>query len=225
MARYNSTSLALAEETAAQDCFSEVEGYLSSEGGYWQTHDIWMKDAGAFSERKISLEGVKGSVIADFSTLPDGRLKTELKYYALWSLSMGVICASTFTENYKSAVKDLGELLISSGCTPGLTEAVIAEDELQTRAGQLSIRTPFFAYLAGRKRSWRIFMTSGMRQKRTCGGHCVYPGHGCQQYRSGQSRLSGSRTSLSFIRKLSRGTCAVWLSNEAGRIALRCSAM
>ena len=40
MARYNSTSLALAEETAAQDCFSEVEGYLSSEGGYWQTHDI-----------------------------------------------------------------------------------------------------------------------------------------------------------------------------------------
>ena len=130
MARYNSTSLALAEETAAQDCFSEVEGYLSSEGGYWQTHDIWMKDAGAFSERKISLEGVKGGVIADFSTVPDGRLKTELKYYASWSLSMGVISASTFTENYKSAVKDLGELLISSGCTSGLTEAVITEDEL-----------------------------------------------------------------------------------------------
>ena len=130
MARYNSTSLALAEETAAQDCFSEVEGYLSSEGGYWQTHDIWMKDAGAFSERKISLEGVKGGVIADFSTVPDGRLKTELKYYALWSLSMGVISASTFTENYKSAVKDLGELLISSGCTSGLTEAVSTEDEL-----------------------------------------------------------------------------------------------
>ena len=130
MARYNSTSLALAEETAAQDCFSEVEAYLSSEDGYWQTHDIWMKDAGAFFERKISLEGVKGSVIADFSTVPDGRLKTELKYYALWSLSMGVISASTFTENYKSAVKDLGELLISSGCTSGLTEAVIAEDEL-----------------------------------------------------------------------------------------------
>ena len=130
MARYNSTSLAFAEEEAVRDCLSEVEGYLSSEGGYWQTHDVWMKDAGAFFERKISLEGVKGSVIADFGTVPDGRLKTELKYYALWSLSMGVISASTFTENYKSAVKDLGELLISSGCTSGLTEAVIAEDEL-----------------------------------------------------------------------------------------------
>ena len=81
-----------------------------------------MKDAGAFAERRISLEGVKGSVIADFSTVPDGRVKTELKYYALWSLSMGVISASTFTENYKSAVKDLGA---SSGCASGLTEAVI----------------------------------------------------------------------------------------------------
>jgi len=130
MARYNSTSLALAEEAAVRDCLSEVEGYLSSEGGYWQTHDVWMKDAGAFSERKISLEGVRGRVIADFSTVPDGRLKTELKYYALWSLSMGVISVSTFMMNYKSAVKDLGEFLISNGCTSGLTEAVITEDEL-----------------------------------------------------------------------------------------------
>ena len=130
MARYNSTSLALAEEAAQRDCFSEVGKYLSSEGGYWQTHDVWTKDAGAFSERKISLEGVRGRVIADFSTVPDGRLKTELKYYALWSLSMGVISASTFMLNYKSAVKDLGEFLISNGCTSGLTEAVITEDEL-----------------------------------------------------------------------------------------------
>jgi hypothetical protein len=45
MAGFNSTSLALAEEAAVQDCFSEVEGYLSSEDGYWQTHDIWKKDS------------------------------------------------------------------------------------------------------------------------------------------------------------------------------------
>ena len=130
MARYNSTSLALAEEAAAQDCFSEVEGYLSSEGGYWQTHDIWMKDSGKFAERGICLDKVKGKVIADFSTIPDGQMKTELKYYALWSLSMGVISASTFTMNYKSAVKDLGELLKGNGCVQGLVEAVITEDEL-----------------------------------------------------------------------------------------------
>ncbi len=151
MARYNSTSLAIAEEAATRDCFEEVEGYLSSEGGYWQTHDIWMKDAGAFSERKISLEGVKGSVIADFSTLPDGRLKTELKYYALWSLSMGVICASTFTENYKSAVKDLGELLISIGCISGLTEAVITEDELAEKGWSAFHKDTIFRVLGRAK--------------------------------------------------------------------------
>ena len=88
MARYNSTSLALTEEAAAQDCFSEVEAYLSSEEGYWQAQDIWTKDSGKFGERGISLEGARGSVIADFSTIPDGRLKSELKYYAsppLWA--------------------------------------------------------------------------------------------------------------------------------------------
>lgn len=130
MARYNSTSLVLAEEAAVQDCLSEVEGYLSSEGGYWKTHDIWLKDTGKFAERGISLEGVKGSVIADFSTIPDGRLKSELKYYSLWTLSMGVISTSTFAENYKSAVKDIGELLQGKGCISGLSEAVITEDEL-----------------------------------------------------------------------------------------------
>lgn len=133
MARYNRTSLALAEEAAVQDCFSEVEGYLSSEGGYWQTHDIWRKDTGKFAERGISLEGVKGSVIADFSTIPDGRLKSELKYYTLWSLSMGVISASTFAKNYRPAIKDLEELLRGRGCDSGLTEAVITEDELAAK--------------------------------------------------------------------------------------------
>lgn len=111
MARYNSTSLALAEEAAAQDCFSEVEGYLSSEDGYWLCNDIWMKDSAAFAKRGISLDSARGDVIADFSTAPAGRVRTELKYYALWSLSMGVISASTFTQNYKSALMDLGGFL------------------------------------------------------------------------------------------------------------------
>ena len=133
MERYNRTSLALAEEAAVQDCFLEVEGYLSSEGGYWQMHDIWLKDTGKFAERGISLEGVKGSVIADFSTIPDSRLKSELKYYSLWALSMGVISASTFAKNYKPAVKDIGELLRGRGCDSGLTEALITEDELTAK--------------------------------------------------------------------------------------------
>ena len=130
MARYNSTSLALAEEAAAQDCFSEVEGYLSSEDGYWLCNDIWMKDSAAFAKRGISLDSARGDVIADFSTAPAGRVRTELKYYALWSLSMGVISASTFTQNYKSALMDLGGFLQGRGYTEGLTAVVLTEEEL-----------------------------------------------------------------------------------------------
>ena len=130
MARYNSTSLALAEEAAAQDCFSEVEGYLSSEDGYWLCNDIWMKDSAAFAKRGISLDSARGDVIADVSTAPAGWVRTELKYYALWSLSMGVISASTFTQNYKSALMDLGGFLQGRGYTEGLTAVVLTEEEL-----------------------------------------------------------------------------------------------
>ena len=130
MARYNGTSLALAEEAAAQDCFLEVEGYLSSEDGYWLSHDIWMKDSETFAKRGISLDGARGDVVADFSTAPAGRVRTELKYYTLWSLSMGVISASTFTQNYRSALMDLGVLLQARGYTQGLTEVVLTEEEL-----------------------------------------------------------------------------------------------
>lgn len=115
MARYNRTSLALAEEQVEQDCFSEIEGYLSSEGGYWLSRDVWTKDSGKFSERGISLEKVKRNVIADFTSIPAGRMRTELKYYSLWSLTMGTISCSTFVLNYRPAMKDLGGLLQSRG--------------------------------------------------------------------------------------------------------------
>ena len=130
MARYNSTSLALAEEQAEQDCFSEIEKYLSTEDGYWLSHDIWVKEADAFTKRGINLEGVQGWIVADFSTAPAGRVRTELKYYTLWSLSMGTISASTFVLNYRPAMKDLGGLLQDRGYTQGLTEVVLTEEEL-----------------------------------------------------------------------------------------------
>ena len=48
MARYNRTSLAIAEEQAASDCFEEIEAYLSSEEGYWLEHDVWTASSGNF---------------------------------------------------------------------------------------------------------------------------------------------------------------------------------
>ena len=151
MARYNSTSLALAEDQVEQDCFSEIEEYLSSEDGYWLSHDIWVKEASAFNERGISLEGVRGWVVADFSTAPAGRVKTELKYYTLRSLSTGMISASTFVMNYRPAMKDLGGLLQDRGYTQGLTEVVLTEDEL-TGKGWAEFRKDTILRILGRAR-------------------------------------------------------------------------
>ena len=186
MARYNSTSLALAEEAAAHDCFTEVEGYLSSEDGYWLSHDIWMKDSAAFSGRGISLENVRRDVIADFSTAPAGRVRTELKYYVLWSLSMGVISASTFVLNYRPALI------------------------CPARAGRNSVKTWYCEFSAGPGLFWRTFMTSVTKRKKMYGGHCGYPGQDCQRHRNGQSQLFGLQISLITTRRLSSGTCAVW---------------
>ena len=129
MARYNSTSLALAEEQAERECFGDVEAYLSAEDGYWLEHDVWTADSGKFTERGISLGSKKKGVVADFSTVPEGRIKTELKYHALWSFSMKRIAPSTYAENYKSAVRDLGNLIYGKGNPGCIMDVQIAEDE------------------------------------------------------------------------------------------------
>lgn len=139
MARYNSTSLALAEEQAVKDCFEEVKTCLSSEGGYWLEHDIWTASSGKFAERGIDLDGVHGDIIADFSMMPDGKLKTELKYHALWSLDMRVISARTYAKDYRLAVMDIGRFLGSHGNVGSITEESSVLEELQT-AGSTDFR-------------------------------------------------------------------------------------
>lgn len=133
MASYNGTSLALAAEPAEKDCFAEIENYLSAEGGYWLDHDIWMVASGKLAERGICLDGIEGDVAADFRAVPDGQLKTELKYHALWSLSTGTISALTYFKNYRSATKDIGELLQAKGNIQSITEAMFTEEELANK--------------------------------------------------------------------------------------------
>jgi integrase/ribosomal protein S20 len=152
MAGYNRTSLALAEEQVQQDCFSEIEGYLSTEGGYWLSHDIWTKDSGKFSKRGISLEKVKRNVIADFTSIPAGQMRTELKYYSLWSLTMGTISCSTFALNYRPAMKDLGECLQSRGKSGGITDTVITEDDLSD-TGWAAFRKDTVFFILNRAKS------------------------------------------------------------------------
>lgn len=133
MVRYNRTSLALDGALAEKDCFEEIEGYLSGENSYWLEHDVWRVSDGRLDDRGISLEKVIGDIVADFSPVKDGRMKTELKYYTLWSLTMGTIAASTFALNYRRGLKDLGELLEDAGNVKSITDVFFTEEELSQK--------------------------------------------------------------------------------------------
>jgi len=130
MRGYNSTSLALAAEPAGEDCFAVVEEYLSAENGYWQDYDVWMVGSGKFEERGIDLEGRKRGSVADFTAIPSERLKMELKYHALWSLTTRKLSVSTYAANYKSATGDLGRLLRSQRNVGNITEISLSAEEL-----------------------------------------------------------------------------------------------
>ena len=130
MRGYNSTSLALAAEPTGEDCFAVVEEYLSAENGYWQDHDVWMVGSGKFEERGIDLEGRKRGSVADFTAIPSERLKMELKYHALWSLTTRKLSVSTYAANYKSATGDLGRLLRSRRNVGSITEISLSAEEL-----------------------------------------------------------------------------------------------
>ena len=90
MPRYNRTSLALAAEYE-DNGFEKIEEYLSAEDGYWLNNDVWEVKSGKFEERGIDLGGRKRGSIANFSMIRSYTMKTELKYYVLWSLTNKVI--------------------------------------------------------------------------------------------------------------------------------------
>lgn len=130
MQGYNSTSLALAVEPAVEDRFAEVEKYLSAENGYWQDNDVWAVGSGKFEERGIDLDGRKRGSVADFTAILSERLKMELKYHALWSLTTRTLSVSTYAANYKSATGDLGRLLGRRRNVGSITEVSFTAEEL-----------------------------------------------------------------------------------------------
>lgn len=131
--KYNSTSLAFAMEEAARDCFEDVEAYLSAEGRYWLDNDIWTVRSGKFEERGIGIDKRKRSAVADFSTIVPYRVKTELKYHALWSLTNKVISVSTYAQNYKAATMDIGNILLEKGDPGSVMGFDISGQELASR--------------------------------------------------------------------------------------------
>ena len=130
MQDYNNTSLAYVMEEEKESPEVKMEEYLSSEENYWLGNDIWTVKSGKFEERGIDLRGRKWGSIADFSVLPEGKAKTELKYHALWTITHKVISPLVYSAQYKSAVASMGTLIQTEPDT-SLTELDVTDQELE----------------------------------------------------------------------------------------------
>lgn len=136
MQQYNSTSLAFSGDAFEANGFEKIEEYLSAEGGYWLNEDIWEVGSGKFEERGIDLDGRKRGSIADFMTIRSYTIKTELKYCILKILTDKTIKAAVFSQNYKSVVIDLTELLTDKATYGSLAGIVISGSEIADAIGQ-----------------------------------------------------------------------------------------
>lgn len=130
MQRYNNTSLAFAKDNPEADSFERIEEYLSSEDGYWLKEDIWEVRSGRFEERGIDLGGRKRGIIADFTTIRSYTIRTELKYCILRILTDKIIKAAVFSQNYKSVVIELTDLLTDKAKYGSLAGIMISDSEI-----------------------------------------------------------------------------------------------
>ena len=127
MQRYNRTSLALAAEYE-DNGFEKIEEYLSAEDGYWLSNDVWEVKSGKFEKRGIDIGSRKRGSIADFSMISSYTIKTELKYYVLWSLTNKVISPAVFSARYMSAVKELSIIFNKKTDSVSITEIKLTDD-------------------------------------------------------------------------------------------------
>lgn len=131
MHSYNNTSLAYTMEQTADAPLAKAKEYLSSEERYWLDNDIWAVSSGRFEDRGIDLKGRKRGSIADFSMIPEGTAKIELKYHALWTMTQKVISPVVYAASYKTTVAIIG-MLIPAKPDTSLTKLAVTDEELDS---------------------------------------------------------------------------------------------
>ena len=112
----------------ADEKFREMTSYLSSEKGYWKNNDIWELHNEAFIKAGIRVPeqkrtSAKGYTVADLSGYKPYKVKTEIKYFLLYSMKEGLLTAISICKNYTRAIRNLGK------CIPAETESLEGVDE------------------------------------------------------------------------------------------------
>lgn len=96
-------------QEAYEDKYIQMTEYLSSEGRYWIDNDRWELGTEACREAGIKPERHGAKLLADFSGYPSGRIKTEIKYFLLYSLKNGLLTTSSAVGNYRAVIPEIGE--------------------------------------------------------------------------------------------------------------------
>lgn len=99
---------------ASDGKYQEMTEYLSSEGGYWLREDKWRAGDEGFRKAGIKASGKK-ELVADFGSYASENLKTEMKYYLLFSMKEKYLTAYGISHNYLRAVQNIGEQLGRDG--------------------------------------------------------------------------------------------------------------
>ena len=107
-------SICLVED--ADEKFREMVSYLSAESGYWKNNDIWKLHDEAFIKAGIKVpqqkrKNTKGFIVADFSGYKSYKVKTEVKYFLLYSMKEGLLTAIGICRNYTRAIRNLGKCI------------------------------------------------------------------------------------------------------------------
>lgn len=85
----------------------EMVEYLSAEGGYWISNDVWRTDSPAYRVSGIGDPMWQG-VLADFSEFSNEDLKIEIKYYLLYCMKTHIREGRAVQNLYQTAIRLIG---------------------------------------------------------------------------------------------------------------------
>lgn len=100
---------------------TEMEEYLSAEGGYWLENDIWRTDSEACRSSGLR-KSRRDGVLADFTGCRNASMKLELKYYILCSLKNQWKSPVYVQDMLVSVIRLVGQGIASTGTYSSFVE-------------------------------------------------------------------------------------------------------
>lgn len=100
---------------------TEMEEYLSAEGGYWLENDIWRTDSEAYRSSGLR-KSRRDGVLADFTGCRNASMKLELKYYILCSLKNQWKSPVYVQDMLVSVIRLVGQGIASTGIYSSFVE-------------------------------------------------------------------------------------------------------